>query len=111
MILKPRIQFVHCHRKPERSFFWKGKQFPVCARCTGIYISYLSFFLFNFEIIKLPTWIAILMILPTLIDGLSQVYFKRESTNSIRVVTGFIAGVGGMAIVVNIGTFIGNLIL
>ena len=28
-----------CHQKPERSFFWDGHQFPVCARCTGIYLS------------------------------------------------------------------------
>lgn len=28
-----------CHQKPERSFFWDGHQFPVCARCTGLYLS------------------------------------------------------------------------
>lgn len=27
-----------CHQMPERSFFYKGKQFPVCARCTGVSI-------------------------------------------------------------------------
>jgi len=27
-----------CHQKPERSFFYKKKQFPVCSRCTGIVI-------------------------------------------------------------------------
>ena len=27
-----------CHQMPERSFFYKGKQFPVCARCTGVII-------------------------------------------------------------------------
>ncbi|MBQ3473297.1 MAG: DUF2085 domain-containing protein, partial [Methanobrevibacter sp.] len=26
-----------CHRMHERSFFIKGHQFPVCARCTGFY--------------------------------------------------------------------------
>lgn len=30
---------VVCHQKPERSFFWAGQQFPVCARCTGLYVS------------------------------------------------------------------------
>ena len=28
-----------CHQKPERSFFGVAHQFPVCARCTGIYLS------------------------------------------------------------------------
>jgi hypothetical protein len=27
-----------CHQRPERSFHLWGAQFPVCARCTGIYI-------------------------------------------------------------------------
>jgi uncharacterized membrane protein len=28
-----------CHQRPERSFFWGVHQFPVCARCTGLYLS------------------------------------------------------------------------
>ena len=28
-----------CHQRPERSFFFDGHQFPVCARCTGLYLS------------------------------------------------------------------------
>lgn len=30
---------VICHQRPERSFFWGTHQFPVCARCTGLYVS------------------------------------------------------------------------
>ena len=30
---------VICHQRPERSFFWDGHQLPVCARCTGLYLS------------------------------------------------------------------------
>jgi uncharacterized membrane protein len=28
-----------CHQRPERSFFLDGHQLPVCARCTGLYLS------------------------------------------------------------------------
>lgn len=30
---------VICHQRPERSFFWQAHQLPVCARCTGLYLS------------------------------------------------------------------------
>jgi len=30
---------VICHQKPDRSFFIDGHQLPVCARCTGLYLS------------------------------------------------------------------------
>jgi uncharacterized membrane protein len=28
-----------CHQRPERSFHLAGVQLPVCARCTGLYVS------------------------------------------------------------------------
>ena len=30
---------VVCHQLPERSFYWGQWQFPVCSRCTGLYLS------------------------------------------------------------------------
>ena len=30
---------IVCHQLPERSFFWGAWQYPVCARCTGLYAS------------------------------------------------------------------------
>ena len=30
---------VVCHQLPERSFYWGQWKFPVCARCTGLYVS------------------------------------------------------------------------
>jgi uncharacterized membrane protein len=49
--------------------------------------------------------------LPTYIDGLTQAFFKRESTNILRVTTGLMAGIGGMSLVAIIGQFIGHQIL
>ena len=31
-----------CHQRPERSFHIHGRQFAVCARCTGLYASALA---------------------------------------------------------------------
>jgi uncharacterized membrane protein len=28
-----------CHQRPERSFHLDGRQLPVCARCTGLYLA------------------------------------------------------------------------
>ena len=41
---------VVCHQIPERSFYWAGQQLPVCARCTGLYVS---------GMVGLIVWIAI----------------------------------------------------
>jgi uncharacterized membrane protein len=30
---------VICHQRPERSFHAAGVQYPVCARCTGLYVA------------------------------------------------------------------------
>lgn len=32
------IGSVICHQIPDRSFFLDGRQLPVCARCTGLYL-------------------------------------------------------------------------
>lgn len=108
---RPAIQFVFCHRKPERSFFWRGKQFPVCARCTGIHIGYLSFPFFLFGVFELNLWVTFALLLPTYVDGVTQAFMNRESTNWLRVSTGFLAGIGVMSLVHLVGQWIGNTIL
>jgi len=105
------IVFTFCHRKPERSFFWNGRQFPFCARCTGIYLGYLSYPFFLFDVFYLNLYLTLVLILPSLIDGLLQAFYNRESNNYLRVVTGFFAGVGLMSLVSIIGERIGTGIL
>jgi uncharacterized membrane protein len=99
-----------CHRLPHRSFFWKGKQFPLCARCTGIHLGYLSMPVFLFNLLEVPIYIAILIVLPTYLDGMRQHITKRESTNIVRVFTGFIAGVGTMSLISDFGQYVGGMI-
>ena len=87
-----------CHRIPERSFFIKNHQFPVCSRCTGFYTGLVIYLVvnyfyphdYNLNILMLS---AILMI-PASIDGLTQYLGSRESTNTLRFATGLIGGIG-----------------
>ncbi|WP_326982760.1 DUF2085 domain-containing protein [Chryseobacterium sp. MYb264] len=88
-----KIQWVDCHRMPSRSFFYKKKQFPVCARCTGIYIGFL-FMIPMLWFHQIGFFVSLLLILPTLVDGLTQAYLNRESNNFLRCVTGVLAGIG-----------------
>ena len=111
MIDKRKLHFTFCHRKPERSFFYRGKQFPVCARCTGFHIGYLTFPFFMFNVFTLNIWWTIALILPTYIDGITQAFLNRESTNLLRVTTGVMAGIGAMSLIAIIGKFIGDQIL
>ena len=87
-----------CHRKPERSFFYKNHQFPVCARCTGFYSALAVYMILNIFIkhtydFKIIILSASLMI-PAAVDGISQYWGPRESTNNIRFITGFLGGIG-----------------
>lgn len=98
-----------CHRKPERSFFFRGHQFPVCARCTGFYISGIltiiifritsedfNYFNSNFNYFStfLLLSISIALLLPTGIDGTTQLLNMRESNNTLRLITGLLGGLG-----------------
>lgn len=83
-----------CHQLPERSFFYKGKQFPVCARCTGVSIGHLSAILFNLFGIQVSLFKSIFMLFIMGFDwGLQHLKIK-ESTNNRRLISGFMGGFG-----------------
>ena len=87
-----------CHRLPDRTFNIRGHYFPVCSRCTGFYIgaftyfTYVYFFYVQYTIVLII--FAFLMIMPTLLDGLTQLFGFRDSNNILRLFTGLIGGVG-----------------
>ena len=106
----PLLNFVICHRRPDRTLKFKGRYFPVCARCTGIYAGVLFIFLLHY-FIKLDYnlnlfIISLILMLPTAIDGITQLYKWRESRNSIRLVTGLLCGVGYGLLLILIGDII-----
>ena len=87
-----------CHRKPERSFFIKGHQFPVCSRCTGFYISLIIYFTYTYYFfVDYNVYLlifAVILLFPTVIDGLTQSFEYRESNNTLRFITGLLGGFG-----------------
>ena len=87
-----------CHRIPERSFFIKGHQFPVCARCTGFYTGLAVFLIYNYIYgidYSLSLFVlSIILLIPAAVDGFTQLFELRESNNNLRFVTGFIGGIG-----------------
>lgn len=82
-----------CHQMPERSFFYKGYQFPVCARCTGVIISAIIATIVFFKK-KLPVSLCIAMSGVMLADWGLQYLKIKESTNTRRLITGLIGGFG-----------------
>lgn len=82
-----------CHCKENRSFHYKGKKFPLCARCTGELIGIFAGFIFY--IIIRPDWkFACVLLIPLIIDGFIQRLTAYESNNIKRVITGFLFGCG-----------------
>lgn len=96
-----------CHQLPERSFFWKGRQFPVCARCTGVFIGQTLAVILAF-IVKIPTLVSILFLSVMGIDWGLQESKIKESTNYRRLLTGVLGGFGLYSIYANIAKYIFN---
>lgn len=102
----PPIQLTICHQRPDRSFFWKGKQFPVCARCTGTLAGLAILPFFSLKILSLSLIWALALHLPALIDGSTQAFGWRESNNWLRLATGIALGVGQVALIAMLGDYI-----
>ena len=89
-----------CHRLPERSFHIRGHQFPVCARCTGMYIGATAYLIYVQYVPITYTAsmvvLGLLLITPAGIDGTTQALRLRKSNNHLRLVTGLLLGVGTM---------------
>lgn len=76
-----------CHSRKDRSF----KGFPICSRCTGELVGIIiSPFLWNYII---NYKVAILLMLPMIIDGFLQLLTNYESTNLKRFFTGLLFGI------------------
>lgn len=83
-----------CHQMPERSFFIFGYQFPVCARCTGVFIGQAAAcILAAFRKILSPA-ISLFLLLLMGADWFIQHTGILASTNFRRLVSGILGGLG-----------------
>jgi len=105
------LNFSSCHRIPERSFFFFGKQFPICARCTGINVPFLLLPLFVLNLVSISLLYSFLLVLPAIIDGITQAFCNRESNNYLRFITGFLMGLGLVSLSTIAGKTIGAIII
>ena len=95
--LRLRLLFrLLCHGIPSRCFLLFGVPMPVCARCTAIYaglaVGALLFRLLPRLRERAARILLAVALAPMAVDGLTQLVRLRESTNTLRMVTGLIAG-------------------
>jgi uncharacterized membrane protein len=97
-------RFWHCHRLPERSFFVRGRQFHVCARCTGILIGLIFCFLLVPFRPMLPM-VFLMSSIALIIDWGTQFVGLRKSNNGLRFVTGLAVGLTAAPTFLVVGGF------
>lgn len=83
-----------CHQMPERSFFYHGKQFPVCARCTGVFIGQSAAVILALFKLTLKLPISLILICTMGLDWCIQALNIKQSTNIRRLITGICGGLG-----------------
>lgn len=82
-----------CHARADRSFFFRGKQFPICARCTGELIGMIAGIPIAI-ILGVPEFqYVLLLMVPMVFDGFLQLLTPYESGNIRRLLTGMVFGV------------------
>jgi len=85
----------HCHQRQERSFFIKGRQMPLCARCTGILVGLVVFPVYAAHV----SWPVAAVLMGTFaIHSGTQLLGLRASNNRLRFVTGMGFSVATLAL-------------
>lgn len=89
---------LFCHGIPRRCLTLWNVPMPICARCTAIYAGALAGLVLMRLLPAISERTARLVMYaaatPLGIDGLTQLTTLRESTNTLRIATGVIGGIG-----------------
>ena len=107
---------IVCHQLPDRSFYWGAVKFPVCARCTGLYLS-ASVGLLAWAVLKLSrsgrtvpvvpriaVWALLIAAIPTAVSLASAWLGVWEGTNAWRAAMAVPLGASAGAMVAAVAT-------
>ena len=90
-----------CHQLPHRTIFLGGEPMAVCARCFalsagltggGLVTGRLWAWVPRLRAFAPRAWMVSLAMVPMALDGFTQLFGFRESTNTLRVLTGSLLG-------------------
>lgn len=104
-------QRIGCHQMPERSFFYKNYQFPVCARCTGVIIGEIIAILLIIFSVKINALMSFILLMIMGFDWSIQFINVLESNNIRRLITGISGGIGLTYIYYNVFVYLINLVI
>ena len=86
--------FCICHRKKERSIPFFGLEKYFCSRCLGVILGAICGVCLRILGFSISIIAMIALLLPLLLDGISQAIKIRTSNNTIRLITGYLSGIG-----------------
>lgn len=95
-----------CHQREDRSLKIRGWQFPICSRCTGILVGQILGVIIYMCNIKISFFIDCLFLFIMFLDWYIQYKSILESTNFRRFVTGNLAGIAQISIIIKLVLFI-----
>lgn len=88
-----------CHRLASRSLELPWGLSGLCSRCTAFWAGMVAgAVLVLFELLRIPLWLAVLLIVPLAVDGALQYMGLYTSLNIIRILTGAAGGIGLAAV-------------
>ena len=91
---------LFCHRRNDGSFTILGYKSPLCSRCTGLLLGFFGFVWQALFQVHIPAIAVTLLMVPMVIDGISQLAGLRESNNMFQLLTGFMFTFGFMSMLV-----------
>ncbi len=86
--------YMGCHQLESRSMHFRGYQFPLCARCTGVLLGQIATIIAIIAGFRLDLFSSGILLGTMGADWLLQWLEIRMSTNLRRFLTGICGGIG-----------------